>query len=128
MPDIGLHSEGLEIVRNRKIICTDDHCEASCLDPVECHASFFFQFLNIFFREDMPQLLTLPAHWWAIVYLPQDEFIAWLLLSTPATGPGAEVLLLVFWAYYGLTHRVKMRFENVVELAAHPEPLHTRST
>lgn len=76
----------------------------------------------------MPQLLTLPAHWWAIVYLPQDEFITRLLLSTSATGPGAEMLLLIFWAYYGLTHRVKMRFENVVELAAHPEPLHTRST
>lgn len=76
----------------------------------------------------MPQLLALPAHRWAIVYLPQDEFIASLLLSTPATGPGAEVLLFVFWAYRWLTHRVKMRFEKVVELAAHPEPLHTRST
>lgn len=42
MPDIGLDSEGFEIVRNRKIIRADDHREASCLNPVECHASFFF--------------------------------------------------------------------------------------
>jgi hypothetical protein len=76
----------------------------------------------------MPHLLTLPTHRRAIVYLSKNKFISSLLLSTSATGPSAEMLLLIFWAYYGLTHRVKMRFENVVELAAHPEPLHTRST
>lgn len=129
MPDIGPESERFKIVRNRRGICPDDHREATRLDSVEHHTLLPLQLLQFQLAEFVAHPLALPAYHRAFVVSAEYKFIPLLRLPTSATGPAYEMLLQVLRAYSMCIHyRVNMRFENVVELAAHPEPLHTRST